>query len=246
MSSSAPRATTWLVTGSSRGIGFELVRQLVASPDNIVIAAARNPEKASALALLKNVAKGTLHIVGLDVSDFDSIRASSAALEPILGQIGLDYLINNAAIAESDTAFTLDPDHLIRMMRTNVAGPALLSQVMLPFFEKGVKKGILNISSTSGSIGTIVASDYDKLRVQYSSYSLSKVALNMLTVKQKFERPDFITITLCPGWVKTDAGGKDAPLEPEESVSGILKVITSATLADSGKFLRYNGEEIPW
>ncbi|KAI0641289.1 NAD-P-binding protein [Trametes meyenii] len=244
---SSPRATTtWLVTGSSRGIGFEIVRQLVSSSDNIVIAAARNSTRASALASLKETCKGTLHIVDLDVSDFDSIRASFAVLEPVLGKTGLDYLINNAAIAESDTAFTLDPDHLIHIMRTNVAGPALLSQVLLPFLEKGTKKKILHISSTCGSFSTTVTSEHDRLRVQFGSYSLSKSALNMLMVKQRFERPDFIVITLCPGWVKTDAGGKDAPLEPEESVAGILQVVTSATSADSGKFLRYNGEEIPW
>ncbi|KAI0325665.1 NAD-P-binding protein [Cubamyces sp. BRFM 1775] len=238
---SASRPTTWLVTGSSRGIGFELVRQLVESPNNLVVAACRTPEKAAALHDLKATAKGTLHLVRMDVSDFDSIRASAKELEPILGEIGLDYLINNAAIAILDTAFTLDPEELLRGMRTNVAGPALVAQICLPFLNKSVRKVILNISSTGGSIATA-----ESVGARLASYSMSKAALNMLTVKQKAERPDIITITLCPGWVKTDMGGKEAKLEPEESVSGILKVITSATQEDSGKYLRYNGEVIPW
>ncbi|KAI0667318.1 NAD-P-binding protein [Trametes maxima] len=240
------RVTTWLVTGSSRGIGLEIVRQLVASPNNLVVAAARNPAKASALIALKEAAKGTLHIIGLDVSDFYSVHAAPAALEPILGQTGLDYLINNAGLADRDTVFTLDPDNLLRLFRTNVAGPALLSQVVLPFLEKGRKKTILNISSEYGSCNSTIETDIDRMKVPFGSYSLSKAALNMLTIKQKYERPDLTTITLCPGWVKTDAGGKDAVLEPEESITGILKVITSAAPADSAKYLRYNGEEIPW
>ncbi|KAI0653038.1 NAD-P-binding protein [Cubamyces menziesii] len=238
---SASRPTTWLVTGSSRGIGFEIVRQLVDSPNNLVVAACRSPEKATALHGLKATAKGTLHLVQLDVSDFDSIRAAAKPLEAILGEIGLDYLINNAAIAILDTAFTLDPEDLLRSVRTNVAGPALVAQICLPFLNKSERKVILNVSSTGGSIATA-----ETVGAKLASYGMSKAALNMLTVKQKAERPDIITITLCPGWVKTDMGGKEAQLEPEESVSGILKVITSATQEDSGKYLRYNGEVIPW
>lgn len=86
----------------------------------------------------------------------------------------------------------------------------------------------------------------------------------MQAYKQKVERPDLTVITMCPGWVQTgaffessecfaasltlvtDMGGADAQLKPEESVAGIIKVITSVTNADSGKYLRQNGEEIPW
>lgn len=112
---SSTRPTTWLVTGyvipssplphiahappsASRGIGFEIVRQLLESPSNLVVAACRTPDKATALSALQESAKGTLHIVQLDTSDFDSVRALPAQLEPILGSIGLDYLINNAGI----------------------------------------------------------------------------------------------------------------------------------------------------
>ncbi|KAH9893491.1 NAD-P-binding protein [Cubamyces lactineus] len=238
---SASRPTTWLVTGSSRGIGLELVKQLVDSSNNLVIAACRSPEKAAALHDLKSTAKGTLHFVQLDVSDFDSVRASVKQLKPILGELGLDYLINNAGIATMDTAFTLDPEELLRIVRTNVAGPALVAQVCLPFIEKSARKVILNVSSKGGSLASIEA-----VGAKLASYAMSKAALNMLTVKQKAERPDIITITLSPGWVKTDMGGEEGQLEPGESVSGILKVITSATLEDSGKFLRYNGEVNPW
>ncbi|KAL1946099.1 hypothetical protein VTO73DRAFT_15226 [Trametes versicolor] len=233
---STARPTSWLVTGASRGIGFEIVRQLLSSPTNVVVAAARTPEKATALKDLQKTAKGTLHVIKLDVSDFESIRASAKDLLAILGDNGLDYLINNAAV------------------------------VALPCLEKGMEKQILHISSTGGSIGTA-----GHVGSRFGSYSMTKAALNMLVrpyhllssvcvavfliayitssrqaYKQKLERPDFTVITLCPGWVKTDMGGEGAQLEPHESVAGILKKITSATTADSGKYLRYNGETIPW
>ncbi|CDO69104.1 hypothetical protein BN946_scf185042.g6 [Trametes cinnabarina] len=187
-------------------------------------------------------------------------RAVAKQLEPILGEVGLDYLVNNAAVLIYDTAFTLDPEELLRVLRTNAAGPALVSQICLPFLEKGSRKMVLHISSTEGSLDTI-----KHIGSRVTSYAMSKAALNMLALKQKAERPDFIILTMCPGWVRTgelsaglgvpvisiealrtDMGGQDAELLPEQSIAGILKIVTSATLGDSGKYLRYNGEVIPW
>ncbi|EIW54626.1 NAD-P-binding protein, partial [Trametes versicolor FP-101664 SS1] len=231
---------------ANRGIGFELVKQLLDSPDNLVIATCRNPDKATALSDLKNTAKGTLHIIQLDVTDFANVRASTTEVEAIIGDIGLDCLVNNAAIFTYDTAFTSDPDTLLCLLRTNVAGPALVAQVCLPLLERGHAKMLVNVSSTSGSIGSVKHIEKEEHRVGGAAYSISKAALNMLTYKQKVERPDLIVLALCPGWVKTDMGGQQAALEPEESVAGILKVVTSATPADSGKFLSFSGAEVPW
>ncbi|KAL1948608.1 hypothetical protein VTO73DRAFT_10414 [Trametes versicolor] len=194
------RPTTWLVTGANRGIGLEIVKQLLASPTNLVIAGVRTPEKATALRDLQTAAKGTLHIIKLDVSDFASVRGSTKDLEAILGDTGLDYLINNAGVGPRDTAFTIDPEVLLETFKTNSIGPVLVSQVALPFLEKGSTKKIAHISSTCGSS-----------------------ALNMLAYKQKLERPDFTVLTLCPGAVKTDMSGGYWELEPPESVAGLLK-----------------------
>ncbi|EIW54645.1 C-signal [Trametes versicolor FP-101664 SS1] len=238
---STARPTTWLVTGANRGIGLEIVKQLLASPTNLVIAGVRTPEKAAALRDLETAAKGTLHIIKLDVSDFASVRASAKDLDTILGDTGLDYLVNNAGVGPRDTAFTIDPEVLLETFKTNSIGPVLVSQVALPFLEKGSAKKIAHISSTCGSVGSA-----DQLGVIVAGYSMTKSALNMLAYKQKLERPDFTVLTLCPGAVKTDMSGGYWELEPPESVAGLLKVITSATTADSGKYLRYNGETIPW
>ena len=80
-----------------------------------------------------------------------------------------------ASQAARDTAFTLDPDELLRIFRTNVVGPAIVSQACLPFLQKGRRKIILNISSTAGSIATV-----EEIGARNTSYSISKAALNML------------------------------------------------------------------
>lgn len=83
---------------TSRGIGLELVRQLVSNPNNFVVATCREPSRASKLHALKESAKGQLHVVALDVSSEASIRGSVAEVSQILGGRGLDYLYNNAAV----------------------------------------------------------------------------------------------------------------------------------------------------
>ncbi|KAL1940816.1 hypothetical protein VTO73DRAFT_7857 [Trametes versicolor] len=140
-----------------------------------------------------------------------------------------------------DTPLTIDPEVLVQTLRTNAVAPALLSQVCMPALDKGKEKKILNISSTLGSIASA-----DEFGGTTASYSMSKAALNMLTYKQKLARPDLTVITMCPGWVKTDLGGENAPVEQKDSIAGIIKVITSVTAGDSVKYLRYNGEVIPW
>ena len=91
--------TVWLITGANRGLGLELTTQLLAtSPTNEVIATCRNPTSASDLHRLQETAKGRVHVVPLDVSNEQSMRGSVQYVQDILGERGLDYLYNNAAI----------------------------------------------------------------------------------------------------------------------------------------------------
>jgi len=234
--------TTWLITGSSRGIGLETTRQLLQSPSNVVIATCRSPSTASDLQALAQGGgvKGKLHVVPLDTADMKSIDAVLKPVEDIVGEGGLDYLLNNAAInVGNDTGFAFSPDDLLRTVNVNVAGPAYLAQTLLPLLERGRKKTIMNMTSGLASIGLDCGP-------KCMTYSISKTAVNMLTYKQAKARPDFIVICLDPGWVKTEMGGEGAVLEPYESVSNILKVLTNLTPSDSGKFFRNDGSSIPW
>lgn len=232
----------WLITGANRGIGFELTRQLLASStvSNTVIAACRTPDKATDLHALKSKVGDRLHIVPLDVSSEVSIRASVDAVDAVLAGRGIDYIYNNAGVNPSDDSpFDLSYAEFLEVLQTNVAAPALIAQLYHTHLERGFRKVIVNMTSGLASIGLDCGP-------KCTSYSVSKTALNMLTYKQARARPDFTAIVLDPGWVKTAMGGAGAVLEPEESVSGIVKVVTALTPADSGKFFRYNGTQHPW
>lgn len=89
---------------TSRGIGLQFVKQLSASPKNIVIASCRKPDTASDLKALQISAKGKLHIVELEVTNETSIKAAAAKTSEILGGKGLDYLLNNAAVVSLRTS----------------------------------------------------------------------------------------------------------------------------------------------
>ncbi|KAF9814208.1 hypothetical protein IEO21_05219 [Rhodonia placenta] len=235
-------SATWLVTGTSRGLGLELVRQLARSPTNRVIAACRNSDRATALHSLTSGAKGDLHVLELDVGDPASIRDSVKTVEHILGDSGLDYLYNNAGVnAKIDDAFGLDCGDFMKALEINVAAPALLAQAYLPLIEKSQRKVIVNVSSRYGSVSL------DR-GPTWPVYSITKSALNMLTYKQAKARPDLIVISLAPGWVKTGEhmGGPNAALEPHQSVEDQLRIVTGLTPQDSGKFFNHTGEVYPY
>ncbi|KAI0743377.1 C-factor [Daedaleopsis nitida] len=238
---STPEGYVWLITGANRGIGLELAKQLLEQPTNTVIATARDPAKAVSLKELNNNAKGTLHVVGLEVADRESTRKATEKVASILGDRGIDYLVNNAGIANDDTGFKIDIDALEKIFKTNVAGPAYIAQVLLPLVEKSAKKTVVNISSTMGS-----KSFAGQNAERAASYSISKAALNMLTVKQARERPDITSVSICPGWLQTDMGSSAAMFPVSVGVTGIIKVVTGLTPANSGQFINFRGERVEW
>ncbi|CDO74376.1 hypothetical protein BN946_scf184956.g5 [Trametes cinnabarina] len=236
-----PLEYVWLVTGANRGIGLELTKQLLRNPSNIVLAACRNPDQAAALNEVAQAANGRVHVLCLDVTDRSSIRDAFSEATRILGDKGIDYLLNNAAInlRDWDSAFTLDPDVMQQVFETNVVGPAYITQVFLPLVEKSAKKMVVNVSSELGRFNA----DFG---TRSTSYSVAKAGLNMLTYKQQKERPDIVFISLCPGWLKTDMGGQEAPNDVAVGVEGVIKTILGLTPVDSGKFFNWKGQELSW
>ncbi|RDX52109.1 C-factor [Lentinus brumalis] len=231
---------TWLITGCSRGIGLELTKRLLESPENFVIATARYPSKATALQALAQSARGTTKVLKLDVDDEDAIVSSVEEVKAILGDRGLDYLVNNAAVNQAiDTPFTMKVQGWTNVFKTNVAAPALMAQVYLPLIEKSTKKTIVNVSS---SLGSFVSPS----GARWASYSVTKAALNMLTHKQSKERPDLMIVCLNPGWVQTDMGTADAPLTLDGSVPHIVRTLTSLRPEDNGRLIDYRHEILSW
>lgn len=223
-----------LVTGASRGIGFEFVRQLLARGDT-VFAACRDPQGADGLRALKS---DRLRLVALDVADDASIESSYAAVRAQTD--ALDLLINNAGILlDGDELGSLDFDGLLYILRVNAVAPILIAQRYRDVLERGSSPKIVGITSEHGSLA------YKPDGGPYG-YSASKAALNMFMRTLAFDLRGVTAFVLDPGWVRTDMGGSSASLSPERSVGGMMSVIERVMPRDAGKFFRWDGHEMPW
>lgn len=232
-----------LVTGSSKGLGLEFVKQYLET-GNLVIASSRNPDKSPELEKLKNKYSENLITIKLDVSKQED---REKAFEQVSQQIrGLDLLINNAGIISGDeknpSVFgAVYKEDLSKVFLVNSISPLVMSETFLPLLEKGSNAKIINITSMNGSIAKRESGG------KYS-YAASKAALNMITKIMSYDLKEkgIITLAIHPGWIKTDMGGEDAPLEKEEPISLIIDLIEKIDISNTGKFLDWQGNELPW
>lgn len=222
---------TYLVTGANRGLGLEYARQLGDRGDR-VIATARRPTDAAELEALP------VRVEPLDVADDDSVRrlAERLAGEPI------DVLINNAGTGVHGRRFgDVDLDRMQEHYEVNGVGPLRVSQALHANLVAGERRTIVNMTSKMGSVA-------DNSSGGSYAYRASKAALNIITRSMAVDLHDegFTCVVLHPGWVRTRMGGTSAPLEPEESVRGLLRVIDGLRIEHSGRFFDYSGAEIAW
>lgn len=228
----------YAITGASRGLGLEFVRQLLNRGDSID-AGVRSPAEANQLQGLARETGGRLKIHALDISNEKSVDAFAAAVgqgEP------LDVLINNAGVYGKDGKLTgLDYTSLADTFAVNTLGPLRLTAALLPALRRGAARRIIHITSQMGSIGQ---------NGQGGSYGyrISKAAMNMAmrNMHLELQGEGFVTVSMHPGWVQTDMGGPQAPLRPEESVRGMINVIDRLKAEDGGRFFSYDGQELPW
>jgi NAD(P)-dependent dehydrogenase (short-subunit alcohol dehydrogenase family) len=224
---------TIVITGASRGLGLEFVRQYAADGDR-VIAACRHPDKATALKAIK----GDVRVVALDIADAGSIHA----LAETLGIEPIDIVINNAGVyGKAQSLSKTDYAAWEDVFRINTIGPLHLTDALLPRLAAGKRKLVVAITSLMGSIA-------DNSSGGYYAYRSSKAGLNAVFKSLSVDlKPSGVTaVVLHPGWVKTDMGGANAPLEPKDSVSGMRAVISKLDIKDSGRFLDFRGKELPW
>jgi len=177
-------------------------------------------------------------VLQLDVTDDTSVDR----LVRDLGERPIDLLINNAGIfPRVNTLAETDFDDVARTLAVNTIGPMRVTRALLPNLKLGTSRQIVSITSGLGSIA-----NNDSGR--YYGYRESKAALNMFTRSLAIELKDegFTCIVMSPGWVRTDMGGPNAHLSPEESITGMRKVIASLTAADTGSYRNYDGSELPW
>lgn len=226
----------WVIAGASRGIGLELARQL-AQKGKRVTASLRNDAAREALASALAPAGDKARILNFDTRDEASVRAAAATVsEPV------DVLIANAGAYGPQRQSTLDMDFdgALDLLSTNTLGPLRVVQAFLPHLRRGVRPRIVMMSSVLGSMA---------LKGTFNvGYRASKAGLNRITqcLAEDLKPEGVAVIAMHPGWVRTDMGGPDAPLDVRDSVAGVIEVAEKLTVDESGRFVDYRGDEIEW
>jgi len=256
---------TALVTGANRGLGLETSRQLHAKGFRVVLTSRKESDGVKAARGFDLDGRDVLYHQ-LDVTDRGSISALAKDLPRLAPR--LDLLVNNAGIG----SWTADRRVAVRTIATNYAGPRDVTDALLPFSPGGGR--VVNVSSGLGELSTVgpdlrtkfgdpalTRSELDSLVSSYlssveagdedtkgwpSAYSVSKVALNAHTrILARELSPRGIRVNaVCPGWVRTDMGGRGATRSVE---TGARSIVLAATLAGAatGEFSR-DGKRIPW
>jgi len=224
----------FVVTGANRGIGLEFVKQLTGRGED-VDATARDPDDAPELQFLARPGV-RLRIHRLDVADDASVAAFAEQLTP--GPV--DVLVNNAGVSGVKGGEPIDPSDILRVFDVNAVGTLRVVRALLPRLREGKGRKIVDITSVLGSIAEASGGRY--------AYRLSKAALNMATrlLAEDLRGDGFRTVALHPGWVQTRMGGSAAPVPPEQSVRGMLRLIDGLTAEQSGRTFDFQGREIPW
>jgi NAD(P)-dependent dehydrogenase (short-subunit alcohol dehydrogenase family) len=236
-----------LITGANRGIGFEIARQL-AHRGVLVIVGSREEEKGiNASEWIAREEGADVHFCLLDVADAVSIQAAVSRIVDRFGR--LDILVNNAGIMiDADTEILeLSPSVIQNTLETNAFGPLLLSQACVPHMKKRKYGRIVNLSSTLGSLTDISDPRSSYVQVGSPAYRMSKTLLNAVTVliARELRGSNILVNSVCPGWVRTDMGGPQAPLSPGEAAETPVWLATLPDDGPTGGFFR-DLHSVPW
>jgi NAD(P)-dependent dehydrogenase (short-subunit alcohol dehydrogenase family) len=225
-----------VVTGANRGIGLELVHQLLQRGAEVE-AGVRQPGLATDLEALGRQYPA-LRVRGCDVGDDASVRAFASGGD----DAAVDLLVNNAGVSGKwQSVEDLDYDDMLRTYSLNALGPLRVTRAFLPRLRRSAGAKAVHVSSDMGSLARNVDGGAH-------GYRMSKAALNMasrtLAVDLRADR--IVSVAVNPGWVQTAMGGPGAPVPVDVSVRGMLEVIDRLTPEDSGGFFDFTGAPIPW
>ena len=228
---------TALVTGANKGIGHEVARQLAVKGFHVFVGA-RNPDagRKAADEIVKDGGKATL--LEIDVSDNASVAAAAREFSRIADH--LDVLVNNAGIIVDgdDAILEISDEQLRNTLETNTLGAVRLTRAFAPLLAKSKAPRVINVSSGGGQL-TGGADGWAP------AYCISKTALNGVTSQLATALPKFAVNSVCPGWVRTDMGGRNATRSVEEGADTIVWLASEAPQKLTGKFL-HDRKEIPW
>jgi NAD(P)-dependent dehydrogenase (short-subunit alcohol dehydrogenase family) len=251
---------SYMITGCSRGIGLEMVRQLAAQDRTAIgtiVATARSPHPPPDLETILNIHTGRVQFIQLDVEDQTSIDRAATQASGILGTRGLDVLINNAGINIDGPDDVLGIGALEKTLSVNVVAVRNVTVAFLPLLRRGQQKKLVNISTTVGTFGMAQI----HRGIPNIAYKISKAALNMLTVQYAFnlESEGFTVVAISPGWLKTEMGGpmnkEYAHLEVCVGVRSTLEIIGGLKKGDNGRMknicvpdhpMYASGDDLSW
>src|SRR6266508_2015063 len=237
MSSIQAHMKITLVTGANKGIGREVARQLAAKGFHVFIGARnRSAGRKAADEIAKKSGKATF--LEIDVSDNNSVAA--AAREVAKASDHLDVLVNYAGIiVDGDDAILEISDELLRKtLETNTLGALRVIRAFVPLLARSKAPRVINISSGGGQL-TGGADGWAP------AYCISKTALNGVTSQLAAALPKFAINSVCPGWVRTDMGGRSATRSVEEGADTIVWLASEAAQDRTGKFFR-DRKEMRW
>lgn len=227
-----------LITGANRGIGFEVARQLSEKAFTVFLGTrSRKAGEAAAQSLLNRGAD--VRFLELDVANPASLRAAARAVASQVDH--LDVLVNNAAILDGENlpVLRLTGEALQKTITVNTIGPLLVAQALTPLLSRSAHGRIINVSSSAGAL--------HDMGTYAPAYSISKTALNAVTrqLAAALRGQGIAVNSVCPGWVRTDMGGRSAPRSIAKGAEGIVWLATEAPQKMTGQFLS-DREIIPW
>jgi NAD(P)-dependent dehydrogenase (short-subunit alcohol dehydrogenase family) len=237
------------ITGANRGIGFETAKGLGALGITVIIGA-RDIAKGEVAAKQLQALGYQAEAIHYDANDSKTVAAAYEYLNKHYGK--LDILVNNAGINKeqlvgSNNSSSVSIDTIQQTFQSNLFAVIELTQKLLPLIKKSPAGRIVNLSSILASLTlhSMPNSPIDPAKA--FSYNASKTALNVYTVHLAHELRDTnIKVNSAhPGWVKTDLGGENAPMEVADSYKTSVQLATLDSKGANGGFF-HEGESLPW
>lgn len=237
-----------LITGANTGLGYQTARHLALTGKYIVFIGARSTEKANSAidSLLKSDTSITKeHIIPLliDITDDSSITSAVAAVKDQFGK--LDILVNNAAISKVTTASS-PREELNTILNTNVTSTHLVTEAFVPLLLNSVAPRIVFVSSTVGSL--TITQDGPAFVHNYTEYSVSKAALNMLVLycMDKYKERKVTVVAVSPGYCATNLNDFSGMLSAEHGGLTIAKAVMDGDFESVNGTFRERDTIHPW
>lgn len=226
-----------LVTGANKGIGFEIARQLLELGFHVIISG-RDENKLSEAWKQLNSGNAEVEKIVMDVASFESVKEAARILSE--RNLSLDVIINNAGILLKEDRSLLEHDDEIlkNTINTNCYGPIRVIHAFQSMLKSPGR--IINLSSEGGSMSEPVGG-------WSPAYCVSKTMLNAITRQLAYELSarNIAVNAVCPGWVKTDMGGKHATRSVEKGAETVVWLASEARQELTGKFFK-DKQEINW